>query len=303
MKEKFLIRFKTSLFIVLATVLAVLVKFLPLSIGDYLFDIFVLAIIIVASFEVATLFEKSGKTLNKFLATIYAVFNYAALLISIKNYEFKYLLLVELIALAIYAVVIYIVEMIIYKNNDSKQRLNSTLNTLLVCLYPTFGFMLMLGINHIDLFVGIEHASVMFVVLILAITMLSDTFAYLVGSLVRGPKLAPKISPNKTISGSIGGVVGGVIGAMLVYLVISVTPMFIPILSVLSLSWWHFLLMGLFGSIIGQAGDLFESFLKRKAGVSDSGNLFPGHGGMLDRIDAMTAVTAFLFIILFVILI
>lgn len=303
MKEKFLIRFKTSLFIVLATVLAVLVKFLPLSIGDYLFDIFVLAIIIVASFEVATLFEKSGKTLNKFLATIYAVFNYAALLISIKNYEFKYLLLVELIALAIYAVVIYIVEMIIYKNNDSKQRLNSTLNTLLVCLYPTLGFMLMLGINHIDLFVGIEHASVMFVVLILAITMLSDTFAYLVGSLVRGPKLAPKISPNKTISGSIGGVVGGVIGAMLVYLVISVTPMFMPILSVLSLSWWHFLLMGLFGSIIGQAGDLFESFLKRKAGVSDSGNLFPGHGGMLDRIDAMTAVTTFLFIILFVILI
>ena len=60
--------------------------------------------------------------------------------------------------------------------------------------------------------------------------------------------------------------------------------------------WWKFLFVGLFGSMISQVGDIFESFLKRKAGVKDSSNILPGHGGVLDRVDAICFNTLFVFI-------
>ena len=63
------------------------------------------------------------------------------------------------------------------------------------------------------------------------------------------------------------------------------------------------MLIGFVASAVGQAGDLFESFLKRGAGVKDSGTIFPGHGGMMDRVDAMTFVSTFVYIILVCILI
>ena len=68
-----------------------------------------------------------------------------------------------------------------------------------------------------------------------------------------------------------------------------------------SLSWWHFLIIGLIGSILGQAGDLFESKLKRMAGIKDSGKIMPGHGGMLDRVDAMMFVSTFIYIVTMII--
>ena len=162
---------------------------------------------------------------------------------------------------------------------------------------------MLLNYNHADLYAGVEYFSLVFIVMIFAITWLTDTFAYLVGRTFKGPKLAPKISPNKTISGGIGGLIGGMGGAMLVYLLVYNIPALSTILSMHSLVWWHFLLIGLFGSIVGQAGDLFESKLKRVSNVKDSGNIFPGHGGMLDRIDAMIFITTFLYLVISLILI
>ena len=189
-----------------------------------------------------------------------------------------------------------------YKHETVKEHVTSSFNTLIACVYPTFFFGFMLMLNHIDAFAGFRYFSLIFIVLIIAITMLTDTFAYLVGSKLRGPKLCPKISPNKTISGAVGGLIGGIAGAMLVYALANL-PIFVGILNAFSLAWWHFLLIGLFGSIIGQAGDIFESWLKRRALVKDSGSIFPGHGGMLDRIDAMTFVTTLVFIIAFIIVV
>ena len=62
------------------------------------------------------------------------------------------------------------------------------------------------------------------------------------------------------------------------------------------------MLIGMFGSVFGQMGDLFESKLKRNAGIKDSGSIFPGHGGMLDRIDAMIFISTFVYIVIFFIL-
>ncbi|WP_106639336.1 phosphatidate cytidylyltransferase [Allosphingosinicella vermicomposti] len=110
----------------------------------------------------------------------------------------------------------------------------------------------------------------------LVVTWATDIFAYFAGRSIGGPKLAPRVSPNKTWAGLIGGMLGaGVCGAL------------VAILFKLPLI---FLYAGALMGLIAQLGDLYESWLKRRAGVKDSGSLLPGHGGVLDRLDGLLPV-------------
>lgn len=281
-------RFITSIFIVLTTVLAVVSKLLPHNIGTWVFDIFIIGVTMVAALEISNLMEKTNRKVNKIFTTFYIVVYYCLLLIWQNKLDLASMLLVQVAGLIVYFVLSLIIEVLLNKKETFKNNLKVAFNTIISCVYPSFFFALILSINHFDF---LPHFSLMFITLIFAITWLTDTFAYLIGCTVKGPKLAPSISPNKTISGSIGGLIGGIGGAMLVFMVMSLVPAFQTILSTLSLSWWHFLIIGFVGSIFGQAGDLFESKLKRNANIKDTGSIFPGHGGMLDRIDAMIFVT------------
>jgi phosphatidate cytidylyltransferase len=112
------------------------------------------------------------------------------------------------------------------------------------------------------------------VFLALAATFASDTAAYFVGRALGRHKLAPAISPGKTWEGTIAGFLGAIIVGLLFTLA-------------LPLSYWQAALLGFLVSLFGQLGDLGESLLKRNMGVKDSGNLLPGHGGFLDRIDSV----------------
>jgi phosphatidate cytidylyltransferase len=112
--------------------------------------------------------------------------------------------------------------------------------------------------------------------LLLAIVMVADTAAFFVGHAWGRRRLAPGVSPNKTVEGALGGLVGGVAGALLV------RAMGMPELPLV-----HAALLGVLVAGLGILGDLDESLLKRWAGVKDSGTLFPGHGGMLDRLDSL----------------
>jgi phosphatidate cytidylyltransferase len=103
----------------------------------------------------------------------------------------------------------------------------------------------------------------------------SDTAAYFVGRKLGKTKLAPRISPKKTIEGSIAGLAASVVGAVAMSL-------FLPKLGVLDA-----VALGILGGASGQAGDLLVSVLKRSSGVKDSGGILPGHGGILDRVDAL----------------
>nr|WP_295374672.1 phosphatidate cytidylyltransferase [uncultured Sphingosinicella sp.] len=111
---------------------------------------------------------------------------------------------------------------------------------------------------------------------VMVVTWSTDIFAYFAGRSIGGPKLAPRISPSKTWAGLAGGVVGAaIVGAFVAY--------------VLDLGSPFFQLGGLMG-VIAQGGDLYESWMKRRAGVKDSGTLLPGHGGALDRLDGLLPV-------------
>jgi phosphatidate cytidylyltransferase len=110
----------------------------------------------------------------------------------------------------------------------------------------------------------------------------TDVMAYFGGRMIGGPKLWPSISPGKTWSGALVGVVlGAVIGAIVAW-----------IFSPTSVSFARLIEMGIVISAASQLGDLFESALKRRAGVKDSGALIPGHGGLMDRLDGFIAAIA-----------
>lgn len=113
-------------------------------------------------------------------------------------------------------------------------------------------------------------------VMLFVITWSADIAAFGVGSALKGPKLWPRISPNKTWS----GFVGGLAAAMLVGAAMAALPQFKLNLVAASL-------VGLAGGLATMAGDLWESMLKRRFGVKDSGDLIPGHGGLLDRVDGL----------------
>jgi phosphatidate cytidylyltransferase len=110
----------------------------------------------------------------------------------------------------------------------------------------------------------------------------SDTFAYLVGKKFGKRKLTPFISPNKSIEGLIGGIVFTAIFAILLLSVFSETAY-----------WYHALIYGVLLSSVATLGDLVQSLWKRSVNIKDSGTLIPGHGGILDRIDAQLLASPF----------
>ncbi|MCE2927497.1 MAG: phosphatidate cytidylyltransferase [Rickettsiales bacterium] len=118
------------------------------------------------------------------------------------------------------------------------------------------------------------------VLYLLFVVWATDIGAYFAGKRIGGPKLAPSLSPNKTWAGLAGGMLAAaIIGA--------ISASFTPYpLSVLSCA-----LLAVLLAVVAQIGDLFESWLKRRAGVKDSGTLIPGHGGLLDRIDGLVTAT------------
>jgi len=175
-------------------------------------------------------------------------------------------------------------------------------NTLASILYPTLMMFFLYYINHIDYLglsgldakTGDAPMGLFGLVLLFSITVLTDTFAMLFGTWIKGKKIFPKISPKKTLSGALFGLLGGIIGATITYIIFGA----IFSQAFFSVHFWQFIIIGFVGSIVAQAGDLFESFVKRKANVKDAGDFFRSHGGVLDRLDSAIFVAPYVFICL-----
>lgn len=131
------------------------------------------------------------------------------------------------------------------------------------------------------------------IVLIVGATVFTDTFAYFVGRAIGGPKIAPAISPSKTWAGLFGGIAGAALWVVLWTVAIDggiVGPRFELGLALSGENIGLAALLGAGLALLAQAGDFFQSWLKRRAGVKDSSKLIPGHGGVFDRIDGMLPV-------------
>lgn len=124
---------------------------------------------------------------------------------------------------------------------------------------------------------------------IFSLIWIDDTFAYLVGSNLGKTKLYKKVSPNKTIEGAVGGLIATLIASYFVSLYCTV------------ISFTHWIAIAIILVVFGLLGDLIESKFKREAGVKDSSNLIPGHGGFLDRLDSIIFSAPFVYVYLHIV--
>lgn len=181
------------------------------------------------------------------------------------------------IELTFIAVLLLLVYTVLVKN---RYTFDHAAFSVLSALYVGIGFYYLIETRYF----GLEY-----VIYALIVIWMTDTGAYFVGRKIGKRKLWPDISPNKTIEGFVGGICAAILSACLF-------QYFIPIASS------YLILIGvtIVASIIGQLGDLVESALKRHYDVKDSGNLLPGHGGIMDRFDSLLFVLPLLHFLHFI---
>lgn len=247
-----------------------------LTAGVVLFDAVLALMAIVGTFEVVRAMDVKMLFIEKIIALIFPIIVFPIATFCGATYAF--------IVIAIYDMLTVALSVFAFKNAT----LESVGLTMLSVFYPTGLLLPLVAVNLMSF-----EASL----LVFAVSPLCDTMAYFVGSALRGKKLCPEISPNKTISGAIGGIAGGAIGGVAVYFfsnwlysagVLAGTAFTVGAL-------WAdviiFIVAGALFAALTELGDLAESVIKRKLGIKDMGKLFPGHGGMMDRIDGLSFVS------------
>jgi phosphatidate cytidylyltransferase len=232
--------------------------------GGWFFGAFILLIGLLAQWELYKLTEAGGAAPLKSLGLVIG-----ALLIVRALFPFG-------VPLAVVGLIAVLVVELYRRREDPVANLTATVFGV---FYPALlvGYFVDLRVRGAEGMMGQEGAFLVTVVVIVAIWA-SDTFAYFAGRAFGKHPLAPRISPKKTIEGSVGGVLGAVL------IVIAFKLALVPALP---MSWGDAAAIGVICGAVGQLGDLVESLLKRSVGVKDSGRYLPGHGGVLDRIDAM----------------
>lgn len=142
---------------------------------------------------------------------------------------------------------------------------------------------------------GLQNAAtraqqLLLTILAFGTPLVGDTLAYFVGSRFGVRRLCPAVSPNKSLEGAGAGLLGSTLFSMLMCGLFS---LFVPMPPL-----WHFILLGFIGGLAGQTGDLFASLIKRHCGIKDFGSIFPGHGGMMDRLDSVYWATVIMYVYL-----
>lgn len=274
----------------------------------YAMDLFIGLLAIMGCVEVARVLERKRMFTNILIIGSFPAIMYIAMEIGIisEASPIRYVVYFLVIIFALF--LINYCSTLIFKSatekekdkygvfvSDSKYGFQKAMNSTFVMIYPLLLFCSLFVMNHFFEFSFIDASElgdttilvIFFIVFTFVVTMMTDTFALLVGMTIKGPKLAPHISPNKTISGAVGGFVFGSASAMLVYYLFTLNTVFSDAMTVLGLNIWTFLIIGMACSFICQCGDLVASALKRSARVKDYGTIFPGHGGVMDRVDGL----------------
>lgn len=252
---------------IVTAVLLLVLLFIALYFGGWVFSLLWIACVCIALYEV---FHALSKTEHRPVAWP----TWAALLVAIPGF----LLLTEvaslLLLVMLVACTLFIVSVLVMFRDKPK------LEDLAISVLPLF-MVALPGMSLLGM-ARIEPVEVQRVFLCLAffIPIAGDSLAFIIGSKYGRKKLNPTISPNKSIEGAIAGLFGSIMAAILIYLIGIAVDVQLP-------GFGHFIILGFLGGIVGQIGDLLASLIKRYCGVKDFGHIFPGHGGMLDRLDSI----------------
>lgn len=281
----------TGTFIAIAYIAVFL---LSMYVHPIFFDVFILAIAVCATYEMC-------KAVGNFTSEPIFLIDLIAVIVGFAGFWFaQYYFRTSASGMMGYfiSLAVMIIATVITTACSKVYVKGNAVSTVFVMLYPNAILMFAVGINYfMSSEMGISvMSSLPFrnagIALMFLVPALTDVFAYQIGSAIKGKKLCPSISPNKTVSGAIGGLFGGLFGAGLVALLTFFAVQFnvnLFGLAMLTEGWTttivNFVMLGLFGSVFDQIGDLAASFVKRRAGIKDYSNLLPGHGGILDRVD------------------
>lgn len=253
------------------------------------FDVFVFALAILAAIEISNAVSKRFPKPLLIIVILTVVLGFPAYIIAQRVVNIGGITSFFCVMLVMCLVAI------VFSFCSKSINTNNVVSTMFVMIYPVAALIYLLGFNHLP-----DPFRANCILLVFAVSPLTDTFAFFVGSILKGKKLCPKISPNKTISGAIGGLIGGTVGGVIMFFLsrtgvgqaLSMGAMASGVANCI-----NFLCMGLLCSVATQLGDLLASYIKRLAGIKDYSNLLPGHGGIMDRIDGMVlgGVVTFLY--------
>lgn len=254
-------------------VLVLLLIFVP----PVVFHIAIGAACLVALYELYRTFEQTKKWQIMVLGYLFAVIFLVMPLfpISLPKELFTFLLVVYLMLLSVCSVVYH--ETI--KFSDVTRGFFSLV----------YGVLLLLHLSYIRFL----DNGIALVILVFLGAWLPDTFAYFAGRFFGKHKLIPAVSPKKTIEGSVGGVLGAVISFMVYGVILQFGFGYI-------VNYWLLLFLALTCGVVSQFGDLSASVIKRECGKKDFGNLIPGHGGILDRVDSLIFVAPLIYYFLLI---
>ena len=175
---------------------------------------------------------------------------------------------------------LFVLALSIWMRGVGGKPLGAAATTIFGALYTGGTLSYVYALRYFGYAVG-DTAGALVVIMHVVLTWASDTGAYFTGRVFGGPKLIPSVSPAKTVSGAVGAVIATV-GACAAFVHFLLKPQ-----AQLAFSPTGLIVFAVCISVTAQIGDLTESLLKREAGVKDSGTLFPGHGGVLDRLDSL----------------
>jgi len=251
---------------VLSAIIMILIFVPLLFIGGIPFTILMTLLALAAMYELINIREKKKRVpvLIKVISYILVMFS------SVLTYNqniFSYTMSYQLIS---FIILIFLLP-ILLKSKSMDYDINDSLYLIGSLLFINIAF---------NLILVVRNYSLNYLIYLLLITVITDTFALITGMYIGKNKLAPFISPLKTIEGFIGGTLIGTFVATTFYYVVIDSNISLVIL----------ILTTAFLSIVGQLGDLVFSSIKRTYGVKDFSNLIPGHGGILDRLDSIIFV-------------
>jgi phosphatidate cytidylyltransferase len=234
--------------------------------------------LVVATLEFLA-FTHSEDKLGRYVGLAMTLATYALLVMTDFAANGGALAVIGALALVVPVALVYT----LFRPMDQSTALLRMASLTLAPMYLSIGFATNVALGRVHE-TGSRHIGAGLVVFSLMVSWFSDTGGYFAGKMIGGPKLYAAVSPNKTWAGSIGGLGGSAIGALLAHY------WYLPELPLA-----HGLFAAVLAGALGQVGDLCESLMKRSAGVKDSGGILPGHGGILDRVDALLFVSLTLY--------